>query len=338
MATFTVSTSDQLKTALQSAHGGDKILLEAGDYGRLEMRGTQDPRFVYSSEVTIASADPDNPAVLKSMLLQSVKNVTIDGVKFDLVTTASTGLEVSSFKVDVSSDIKFKNTTFDGDVYKGSNAVEKGYGAGFGLQILRTDNVTVEDFELLNVPGSRPSFGRSRTSSSATTPSISVFRRQPQVLDDHHGADRGEPHQEHPGEPGQRLPPRHDPVLHERDGHPLRPIVVIRGNILNSGDSKAASQSIFMRNEAVDSQGAGRGMYYSNFLIEDNVIYNAHSNAIWVGYADGLVIRNNTLLQNTASAARSARQLSPMISSRIRRTWTSARTSRTRYRLRTFPA
>ena len=145
MATFTVSTSDQLKTALQSAHGGDKILLKAGDYGRLEMRGTQDPRFVYSSEVTIASADPDNPAVLKSMLLQSVKNLTIDGVKFDLVTTASTGLEVSSFKVDVSSDIKFKNTTFDGDVYKGSNAVEKGYGAGFGLQILRTDNVTVED-------------------------------------------------------------------------------------------------------------------------------------------------------------------------------------------------
>ena len=88
--------------------------------------------------------------------------------------------------------------------------------------------------------------------------------------------------------------------------------VVIRGNILNSGDSEAASQSIFMRNEAVDSQGAGRGMYYSNFLIEDNVIYNAHSNAIWVGYADGLSIRNNTLLQNTASAARNALH-TPMI-------------------------
>ena len=159
MATFTVSTSDQLKTALQSAHGGDKILLEAGDYGHLEMRGTQDPRFVYSSEVTIASADPDNPAVLKSMLLRSVKNLTIDGVKFDLVTTASTDMEVSSFKVDVSSDIKFKNTTFDGDVYKGSNAVEKGYGAGFGLQILRTDNVTVEDFELLELQDRDPVSG-----------------------------------------------------------------------------------------------------------------------------------------------------------------------------------
>ena len=70
MATFTVSTSDQLKDALQSARGGDKILLEAGDYGHLEMRGTQDPRFVYSGEVTVASADPDNPAVLKSMLLR----------------------------------------------------------------------------------------------------------------------------------------------------------------------------------------------------------------------------------------------------------------------------
>ena len=77
--------------------------------------------------------------------------------------------------------------------------------------------------------------------------------------------------------------------------------LVIRGNILNSGDSKAASQSIFMRNEVVDSQGAGRGMYYSNILIEDNVIYNAHANAIWVGYADGLSIRNNTILHNPAS-------------------------------------
>ena len=82
--------------------------------------------------------------------------------------------------------------------------------------------------------------------------------------------------------------------------------LVIRGNILNSGDSKAASQSIWMRNEVVDSEGGGKDMHYSNILIEDNVIYNAHSNAISVGYADGLVIRNNTLLQNTASAARNA--------------------------------
>ena len=220
MATFTVSTSDQFKDALQSARGGDKILLEAGDYGHLEMRGTQDPRFVYSSEVTIASADPDNPAVLKSMLLRDVKNLTFDGVKFDLVTTASTDMEVSSFKVDVSSDIKFKNTTFDGDVYKGSNAVEKGYGAGFGLQILRTDNVTVEDstFSSFRIA---TQFREIKNLVVRNNTFEFSLRRQPQVLDDHHGADRGEPHQEHPGEPGQRLPPRHDPVPDERDGHPL---------------------------------------------------------------------------------------------------------------------
>ena len=172
MATFRVSSSAQLKDALQSARGGDKILLEAGDYGRLEMRGTQDPRFVYSSEVTIASADPDNPAVLTSMLLRNVKNLTFDGVKFDLVTTASTDMEVSSFKVDVSSDIKFKNTTFDGDVYKGSNAVEKGYGAGFGLQIPADRQRHGGGIRPSQPSGSRASSARSRTSSSATTPTI----------------------------------------------------------------------------------------------------------------------------------------------------------------------
>ena len=35
------------------------------------------------------------------------------------------------------------------------------------------------------------------------------------------------------------------------------------------------------------------------------------SNAISVGYADGLIIRNNTLLQNTASAARKRPSISP---------------------------
>ena len=50
--------------------------------------------------------------------------------------------------------------------------------------------------------------------------------------------------------------------------------IVIRGNILDSGDG-GWTQSIFMRNEMVDTGGAGDAMFYQNILIEDNVIYNA---------------------------------------------------------------
>jgi hypothetical protein len=38
-------------------------------------------------------------------------------------------------------------------------------------------------------------------------------------------------------------------------------------------------------------------MFYRNITIEDNVIINAHSHGITVGETDGLVVRNNTLVQ-----------------------------------------
>ena len=73
--------------------------------------------------------------------------------------------------------------------------------------------------------------------------------------------------------------------------------ITISENFLDSGNGEW-TQSIFMRNEAVDSQGAGTEMFYQNVLIENNVIYNAHTHGITVGEADGLIIRNNTILQN----------------------------------------
>ena len=74
--------------------------------------------------------------------------------------------------------------------------------------------------------------------------------------------------------------------------------IIIRGNILHSGNHGNYSQSIFIGNEAVSNQGAGREMYYRDFLIEDNVIYNAQANAIRISAAIGVDIRNNTLLHN----------------------------------------
>jgi hypothetical protein len=77
--------------------------------------------------------------------------------------------------------------------------------------------------------------------------------------------------------------------------------IVIRGNLLASGRG-AWTQSIFMRNEEVDKGRAGRGMFYRDILIEENVIANAHVNGIMVGQTDGLLIRRNTLLRNPLSA------------------------------------
>jgi parallel beta-helix repeat protein len=57
-----------------------------------------------------------------------------------------------------------------------------------------------------------------------------------------------------------------------------------------------------MRNEMVDSRGAGKEMFYRNILIEENVILNAHLHGITVGETDGLVIRNNTVVRNAKAS------------------------------------
>jgi parallel beta-helix repeat protein len=76
--------------------------------------------------------------------------------------------------------------------------------------------------------------------------------------------------------------------------------ITIRNNWLMAEDGHWA-QSIFMRNELVDTGAAGKEMYYRNVTIENNVIHNAHLHGITLGETDGVVIRNNTLLHNTAA-------------------------------------
>ena len=82
--------------------------------------------------------------------------------------------------------------------------------------------------------------------------------------------------------------------------------IIIRANILHSG-SGPWTQSIFMGNEEVDRGHAGAEMYFRNILIEDNVIFNAQANGIRIAASNGLVIRNNTLLHNTASGGEDGR-------------------------------
>lgn len=70
--------------------------------------------------------------------------------------------------------------------------------------------------------------------------------------------------------------------------------IIIRGNRLDIGDG-AWTQSIFMRNEAVDTDGAGEDMYYRNVVIENNDIKNAHLWGITCSYAVDVSIVGNTL-------------------------------------------
>jgi PKD domain/Concanavalin A-like lectin/glucanases superfamily len=71
----------------------------------------------------------------------------------------------------------------------------------------------------------------------------------------------------------------------------------ISDNIFNSGGG-SATQSIFMRNELADQPQRRDDQFYSNIVIENNLIYNGHSHGITVGETNGLTIAHNTLLHN----------------------------------------
>ena len=73
--------------------------------------------------------------------------------------------------------------------------------------------------------------------------------------------------------------------------------VIIRGNRLDSGQGNE-TQSIFLGNGAVDGGQPISTHGYKDFIVEDNVIHNAHHHGISSSGCDGLIVRNNTIFHN----------------------------------------
>jgi hypothetical protein len=99
----TVSSVQQLQTALANAHGGDVIELAAGTYSNVMVESLN-----FAIPVTIMSADPNNHAVLQDV------NVGASGVTFaDLTfgTASATGIAAD---VENSSNIVFSHDAFSG--------------------------------------------------------------------------------------------------------------------------------------------------------------------------------------------------------------------------------
>ena len=108
MATYKVSTQSQLKSALNSAHGGDSIVLKAGNYGNLYVSGEK-----YSSTVKITSESNSNPATFSKISLTNVSNLTFDNVDLQGAIKSGYGTGVG-LRVNSSSNVTVQNSDFDG--------------------------------------------------------------------------------------------------------------------------------------------------------------------------------------------------------------------------------
>jgi hypothetical protein len=130
--TVNVSSAAELKAALDNATGGEVILLAAGNYGDLISNHT------FASEVTILSADPNDPAVFSLLRLSGVENLTIDSVKFDY-TAGDNAAWFNTGEVQ-GTNITIRNSVFDGDLVDGT-------AVGRGLFVRDSSNVVIENNE-----------------------------------------------------------------------------------------------------------------------------------------------------------------------------------------------
>ena len=292
--TITVSTSAQLYAALKTVKGGETILLKGGDYGVLALGPKSGFDITFPSNVTIASANAADPAKFSAIKMIGAANVTVDGVVFDYTFKAGDSLSLRPNEITGSQNIKIINSTFDGDVASGVSATSDGFGTGQGLAVRACSGVKIENNEFFNwhralvVGHSKDVIVKGNDVHDIRSDGMNFVNVQKVLIEKNHIHDFRASYDS--------LDHR-DMIQFWTTGTKTPSTdITIRGNTLDIGDG-ASTQTIFMRNEMVDTGQAGKAMFYKNVLIEDNTIYNSHLHGITVGETSGLVIRNNALMQ-----------------------------------------
>jgi len=289
MHTFYASNATELQEALQNASAGDVVELAAGDYGRLYNNGSWAK---YSGMVTIRSADSEDPAVFGEIEFRGVENITLEGLNFAASSEYKGALSFSHG----SSNVVVKECDFRGGAVDDPGSVHHGYPEGTAVNFRDTNNITFESntIEHYHIGMSVRDVDNAQIVNNEISEIRMDFTRfvaakNILIEGNHlHDSNASPDSTEH-----------RDMIQFFSYGtDSASENVVIRGNFLNNGNGDW-TQSIFVRNEAVDSQGAGPDMMYRNFVIEDNVIHNSHVNGIWLSDVEGLAVRKNTLINNS---------------------------------------
>lgn len=274
MATFNVSTSAQLRSALSQANGGDTIRLAPGNYGAVEINKQN-----YKSPVTITSANSNNEAVISKLAVRSSENIRFDDIDFKV----SGGGR--SLLVDGSSRITFTDAKFEG-------SMSGGYAVGMGLTVTNSRQITVENSEFLK-------FQRGGEFRKVTDLKV-INNEVHQMTGDgltfaqiQGGLIQGNDMHSMRGNPKSSYHKDMIQFWTTSTDAPTRD-VVIRGNRIDTDDG--STQSIFFGNSMAKSN---KSFYWQNITIENNTIVAGHRHGIYVEEANGLSIRNNVVVQDT---------------------------------------
>ena len=301
-----VTGRDSLVAALQAARGGETIVLEAGDYGTVELRHGKDGDFAYANPVTLRSARRDGPAVLDGMELQGFTNLSFDGLSLAYRAGPGAKLNKRCFRILEGRAITVRNSLFRGHIVREGEgeAADVGLPTGIGLVLSRSSDVLVEtnlilDFHRgLAMGEARDAVVRGNELRGLRMDGMVFSKARGITIEANfiHDFRRSTAKSDHA-----------DMIQFWTNGADFATTdVTIRGNLLFAGPG-GATQSIFMRNDMVDRGLAGKELYYRNIRIEENVIINGHTHGITLGETEGAVIADNTLLRHPLFATKADR-------------------------------
>jgi len=293
MAIFTVSDSAGLYEALAKAAGGDMIELAAGDYGALNLNHRTNFDFTYDSPITIVSANSTNPAVFSSMNMVGASNITFDNIEFDYTFEADDALWNKPFSISDSTNITIKNSVFDGDMASGTGTTSDGYGTGFGLSVWSSSGVTVDNTEFKSW-WKAATFNRvseltitNNNIHDIRSDGINLSEVQSVLIEGNYIHDfRVSLESGDHADMIQVIATTHSETVTEN--------LTIRGNTLDIGEGNI-TQMIYMANGKYD-ETQDDAWLYQNITVEDNLIRGSHVHGISVGATNGVIIRNNTML------------------------------------------
>ncbi len=291
MAEIIVSNSAELAAALNTASGGDTILLQGGNYGDFTISNEN-----YNSEVIIKSADSSDPAVFRTVTFKDSSNITFDSVEVDFTPNVNTTGAESAVWIQESSDISFKNSTLSGEEVSGALAsaigAREGYPIGRGITVLNSEDVALEnnDISLFHrgiVPAGVDGLDiiGNEIYDLRTSPITGGDVRNVNIDDNYF-------HSSKPwalGGSGDHGDYIHLWIVDDQDETSGN--ISITNNYFAEGNGESLF-GIFLQNGGSGDPG------FANVLIDGNIISSHGQPGIKVNNADGVSITNNSLIQN----------------------------------------
>ena len=304
-----VASTADLGNALATP-GVDLIELAPGDYGPLRAKGVGGAA---KAPLVIRSADPGKPARLTGITLDEPHDVTFEALTVAYKFSAKDKRSASPFTVQGGRNLVFNGVSFQGERARGVSPEVDGFGYGqgpllqgiVGLTIANCEfsvlfkGLSVHDSSSVRIIGNNIHGMRSEGMNLSQIDGLEIARNWI------HDFDRAVASADHAD------------MIQIWTTNTTRPTrnVEIHDNVLNSGLG-AFTHSIFMANDRVSKGLAGAELYFQNITIKNNVIVNAHTNAIFIGASNGLTIENNSLIHNRRSDG--PRNMPPLYRPQIR--------------------